>query len=117
MPDLILLLICVWEDLSVSIPGKKRNKTGTFRGEMSPEESTVAVTRRKAWSAKSVPGPDDRKPPTFPCATAMCSFPLSLRAGLCRRDCFGSLREFWAMSPPHFPLMRDFTVLLKDTTC
>lgn len=44
MPDLILLLICIWEDLPVSIPGKKRNRTGRFRGEISPEEPTVTVT-------------------------------------------------------------------------
>lgn len=44
MPDLILLLICVWVDLPVSIPGKKMNRTGMLRGEISPEEPTVAVT-------------------------------------------------------------------------
>lgn len=44
MLDLILLLICIWEDLPVSIPGKKRNRIGRFRGEISPEEPTVTVT-------------------------------------------------------------------------
>lgn len=48
MPDLILLLICIWEDLPVNIPGKKRNRTGRFRGEISPEEPTVAVTSLEA---------------------------------------------------------------------
>lgn len=50
MPDLILLLTCLQEDLPVSIPGKKRSRTGRFRGEISPEP-LVAVT-----SLEEVPG-------------------------------------------------------------
>lgn len=99
MPDLILLLICVWVDLPVSIPGKKMNRTGMFRGEISPEEPTVAVT-----SLEEEPG----QPRVFQeVTTGSCQHfhgllqcvPLHcpLRAGLCRRDSFGSPSKFWAM--------------------
>lgn len=78
MPDLILLLICVWVDL----PGEKRNRTGGFRDEISPEELTVAVPslEEEAWSAKSVSGPENRHLPAFPSATTVHSSALSAQS-------------------------------------
>lgn len=115
MPDFILLLICVWEDLPVSIPGKKRNRTGRFRGEINPEEPTVTVNSLEEESG--LPGPNNRKPPAFPCAAAVYVISSFSQSWIVQRDCFGSPRKFWAVCPPHFPLCRDFTVLHKDTTC
>lgn len=110
---------CVWEDLPVSIPGKKRNRTGRFRGEFSPEELTVAVTSLEEEPGQSRVFQDltTGNYLYFHVLLQCVKSPLSLRAGFCRTDCFGSPRKFWAMCPLHFSLRRDFTVLLKDTTC
>lgn len=119
MPDLILLLICVRVDLPVSIPGKKRNRTGRFRGEISPEEPTVTVTSLEEEPGQPrvlqevTTGSCQHFHGLLPCVPLHCP----LRAGLYRRDSFGSPRKFWAMCSPHFPLRRDFTMLLQDATC
>lgn len=117
MPDLVLLLICVGEDLPVSIQGKKRNRTGRFRGETSPEEPTVAFT-----GLEEEPG----QPRVFQDLTAgscqhfhvlLQHVPLlfPLRAGLCRRNCF-SLPGSSGQSVLHIFISGEI-LLLKDTAC
>lgn len=74
---------------------------------------------RRAWSARSISGPENRQLPAFASATAVHSSAPSAQSWVVQGLLWLSqtLRKFWVMCPSCFPLRRDFPMLLKDTTC
>lgn len=112
MPDLILLLICVGEDLPVSVQGKKRNRTGKFRGETSPEKPTGAVTSLEEEPGQTRVFQDLTTGSCQHFHVLLQYVPLlfSSQSWIVQEELLlpGSPRKFWAICPPHFPLRRDF---------